>query len=1569
VTTFSADEGDEPVETTSTYEPLYNQVKSSTDARGGETTYDYGFVSPRARGNPIRATFPMLERPDGSMVNRPPESYEYNADAQRVSTNAGNGLVTGYRYNNRGYLQGINYPSGASLDYQLSDRGEILRESGTSATVSYKRDGLGRMTEKIIDPGGANVRSTYRYDLNGNTLEVHSFIRDIFNPSSAKMAGITAGPELDRSVTTTYDALGRVLSETVTAGRLSTVTKNEYDNLGALVAKTVPALSGDGTTTSRFAYDARGKVISTIEAADTPVALTTKITHDINGNETQVQVSGGSASATAVNTYDGFDRLVSSQSPLGAETKYEYEPGGKPTLVELSGSKGPGAGSGMLKRTTSEYDVYGNLIRRAVDTLVDGSEESFWFYNDRLLVERFVAPNGGETRFEYDRDNRVTKVIDPAGNETVTTYNRRGQATRIAQTVTEQVADAKTGNTVERKRTYTTNQEFDALGHAVSMEGPAVNQRFFYNSADQMRGFFSAGEGLTTFTYDGLGRRESIRNGDNFELTSHTPGGLVRETDGLISHQVFEYDALGRTTKITDRNTNAETSILYDGLGREIERTDPNGTVIKTALSAGGLPESIVVTPADVTVQAAGRQLSGIGGVRFENFEYDALGRTIRARTNEQAEVRFVYDGLDRAVEETQIFRSYGQRMRRRFATDATWREVDYPEITGRPTVRYSYDLLGRTEQVEVGNETIATYSYTGADRVFRKVTGNGVETRYGFDDDTRATQIRILSPAGANGASGAAIWNTSARFNGPRPSSITEALYVPAGGIAPRNLTTEMRHDRAGRVLFSATEAYTLPQQALDVADHRSISISAYQRGRLMSSVDYVTDGLGKVQTIKLDSFTYGPGSRVASVLSSGSAQANANLLADDMQRARQLAEGASGAITRNQNFLYDNNGNVLYDGRFVYAYDYKGRLVRVEDTWHPYNYDDNLTFYYDSFDRRVFLSPDRDRVPQGLVRFGPEWDRHSQWHLYDGNKLIAETWVNHPRAAQPVTLLARYFFGAREGERLRMDRKPERDPRGPVSTFYFHEDLQGQIRLLTNGGAQPTVARNVDAGAGSGEAPTRPPEDAMMIAGTTVRMPYSSGAARIDGFAATVYREDVGRALISYRAAHAWGREVEAQLLRDAIASYQNRMLAVMGGIAAIPIAAPYAVAYVGGKALITSAIIGGTVNLGLNAGTAVYTQSGYSLSEGVGNFASGAISGMTGSVANAAAKGIVQEVLFDYAANVAFDTYSTAVIDGQSWKDAFASGVVSGAYSSALGFGVARVGNGLHWSGRQVSARMNAHSGMIRPDAPRGTEGVPARVYKADYINEQTSASVRRTDLYLAKDIVPVGRELKNFEMQVISLLMRGTDVSKEIARRLMNGTLEVRVSKFVEDGAYAQYHLDTPNLLHVNSGLAMIDPRTGARFNALQSPLMFAGLLVHEGIHALGGGELTAHTGQAKFLTAHVNRPARRGSRTSQMDQPMLDSGHLDLIHTWKEQSITKMAEFIAGLEADKGRFWYDPKHVRVTDYNSGDAWVRSHAGGWAEVLGLQNDTLFTAIEAKTRVSGGRFKQGVNLGAMP
>src|SRR4030067_15238 len=84
---------------------------------------------------------------------------------------------------------------------------------------------------------------------------------------------------------------------------------------------------------TEYAYDARGLTLTVIEAAGTPLALTTVHTYDTLGRVTQSTVDPTGLARSATYEYDLNNRLIRQTGPDGIRTAYQYNADGNRTDV------------------------------------------------------------------------------------------------------------------------------------------------------------------------------------------------------------------------------------------------------------------------------------------------------------------------------------------------------------------------------------------------------------------------------------------------------------------------------------------------------------------------------------------------------------------------------------------------------------------------------------------------------------------------------------------------------------------------------------------------------------------------------------------------------------------------------------------------------------------------------------------------------------------------------------------------------------------------------------------------------------------------------------------------------------------------------------------------------------------------------------------------------------------------------------------------------------------------------------------------------------------------------------
>ncbi|ETR64906.1 MAG: hypothetical protein OMM_15137, partial [Candidatus Magnetoglobus multicellularis str. Araruama] len=143
----------------------------------------------------------------------------------------------------------------------------------------------------------------------------------------------------------------------------------------------------------------------------------------------------------------------------------------------------------------------------------------------------------------------------------------------------------------------------------------------------------------------------------------------------------------------------------------------------------------------------------------------------------------------------------------------------------------------------------------------------------------------------------------------------------------------------------------------------------------------------------------------------------------------ARNKSNLVANANNEYESFEYDLNGNMTYDGKYSYEYDWKDRLVRVYEGSFQ-----KASYLYDVFDRRVskrfyFADPDEDPVDYNYV--------------YDGNNLVQEY-----RVDSVYSTCQEYVYGEGLDDLVMVKVNGQ--------AYYYLKDRQNSVKQLVDASGQ---------------------------------------------------------------------------------------------------------------------------------------------------------------------------------------------------------------------------------------------------------------------------------------------------------------------------------------------------------------------------------------------------------------------------------------------------------------------------------------------------------------------------------
>lgn len=610
-----------------------------------------------------------------------------------------------------------------------------------------------------------------------------------------------------------FDTFGNLRAHSIS----ESVVQNAGTNIKQILLKS--------TKTERFTADSVSTNISLVERKYNEYMQATLVTTD---PDTTVDNDDSSLEYTyAEDINSGFWGLMSrvrtldSDDVVLSETKTEYDdlPWGI-IAYGLPTKTLEWVGASEYLAQTLKYDQYGNASK--VSNRV--GEETSFEYDSATFTFRIKAtdPLQRVKRSIYDhRFGNLLSDTDASGNSTTTTYDAFGRTLRVVApgdedspfgTVSYEYSSLGSPNRQQfysLKRTenagttdvFETTTYFDAIGRVYETveEGsdglPILTQVDFGEdgqpSATSLPFFDGDIPSKITAERDDLGRivgitdplgqtvsmsytgfKLDIVNGrGNATSAISSPTGDLLEfnimVDGVLQTTRYEYDLLGKLTRLTDA-LNSQTHITYDALGRRTALDDPNvgkfqykydgegrlieqigadgnslfltysasGELLKKELADGSIHTFTYGT--DKSLNNVGQLIKVEDGAGVLRIEYDARGRIIEKRrtVNDKTYVTgLVYDSMDRVQKVI-----YPDGFIANYLYDSGNNLASITDKEGRLLADgFQYNAAKRMTEFTFGNEVTSEFTYDDLDRMLttRSTTNLGVdlqELEYQYD-------------------------------------------------------------------------------------------------------------------------------------------------------------------------------------------------------------------------------------------------------------------------------------------------------------------------------------------------------------------------------------------------------------------------------------------------------------------------------------------------------------------------------------------------------------------------------------------------------------------------------------------------------------------------------------------------------------------------------------------------------------------------------------------------------------------------------------------------------------------
>ncbi|MDE6949627.1 MAG: hypothetical protein K2P64_01710 [Lachnospiraceae bacterium] len=332
-----------------------------------------------------------------------------------------------------------------------------------------------------------------------------------------------------------------------------------------------------------------------------------------------------------------------------------------------------------------------------------------------------TLPDGAQTHYRYDKNNRLAGIEDAAGNIVSYTYdgngNRTGEKDPLGNTIRFTYDASGRLIRVKGEEGAEMSYAYDAEGHVTEAEDALGNKVFLeYDEAGQLVIERSTMGNSREYTYTALGKPESVIDEAGRKTSyAYLPGGLLSEvnhSDG--TKESYTYDAAGNVKTYTDRNGFIVT-YGYDCLGRV------------TSLEGSGGERK------EYTYDAVGNvtKVTDVYG-HATRYEYSLTGQLIKVTDALGNETEYSYDVCDRLVE----IRQYGEEAGGTVSgPDGDLVRAEERNRANRTchVTRYQRNLLGQVEVVTDALGNVERYTYDTKGQLLEKLDKEGYLTKYGY--------------------------------------------------------------------------------------------------------------------------------------------------------------------------------------------------------------------------------------------------------------------------------------------------------------------------------------------------------------------------------------------------------------------------------------------------------------------------------------------------------------------------------------------------------------------------------------------------------------------------------------------------------------------------------------------------------------------------------------------------------------------------------------------------------------------------------------------------------------------
>ena len=474
-------------------------------------------------------------------------------------------------------------------------------QAGTSSHVTYAytfhpSGVMASVTETVALPEGNSVSAIYYTPAGHPSAQVNALGHTVTLGVHDGLGNAQTVTDVNGVIANlSFDAKGRMLTQVVYLPTGAWYSAYTYNGRGQVLTAAMP-----GARNLSMDYNSAGRMISSTFAGVTTLfemnvgAITeaTRASREVPAiSAWGAPSSSSSGEFVSQVRYDSLGRVFDKWGSAGQTQRIKYD--GNGNIEERWDA------AGYARKHSYEYDNYSRTTKH-------------------------IAPDGGVTRFTYERGGALNTITDPRGLITrYTTVYREQQAQSPDTGTTRKLLDAVGRVVTEIRANGTTiNYAWDRLGRMTQRSSAGTTETSTYDEG-------SYGKGKLTRMNDASGQTVYVYNAD---------GQLAQQTNtisGTAYITAWGYDAQGQVTSLA-YPSGLELGYGYDGYGRLSAVTSNVGGVWAS------VADSFLYQPGSEMLYAW-----RAGNGRPSGVTHDTDGRTTRLTTGGHRDLSLAWNAND----------------------------------------------------------------------------------------------------------------------------------------------------------------------------------------------------------------------------------------------------------------------------------------------------------------------------------------------------------------------------------------------------------------------------------------------------------------------------------------------------------------------------------------------------------------------------------------------------------------------------------------------------------------------------------------------------------------------------------------------------------------------------------------------------------------------------------------------------------------------------------------------------------------------------------------------------------